>query len=153
MYTIRKLFSFEAAHILASAYSKCCTDSIHGHSYKVEVFIRSEDLNDDQMVVDFGKLKSLTAGLWKRWDHSLTLPEKMKGMVNAKPGGKAIQYSKKNPTAEWMAKEFFDIIDHGMKELLNEDDNFVGYLWKVRVHETDTGWAEWEKSERKSKAK
>lgn len=146
MYTVRKLFKFEASHILASAYSKACTDSIHGHSYKVEVFIQAEDLNCDQMVLDFGKLKDMTAGLWHKWDHSLTLPEQMKGLVNERVNGKPILYSSKNPTAEWMAKEFFDVINKSVIALTDVSDNFIGKLLKVRVHETDTGWAEYEES-------
>ena len=58
MYKIRKLFKFEMAHVLTTAYTKeCC--NLHGHSYRMEVFITSGALNEDGMVIDFKKLKEL----------------------------------------------------------------------------------------------
>ena len=46
MYTLRKQFKFESAHQLYDAYSSCCKDCIHGHSYLVEVFFSSDKLDN-----------------------------------------------------------------------------------------------------------
>jgi 6-pyruvoyltetrahydropterin/6-carboxytetrahydropterin synthase len=56
---IRKEFTFEAAHILPNHAGKC--SRLHGHSYKVEVFVEGEispvrEQSNDGMVMDFGSL-------------------------------------------------------------------------------------------------
>ena len=54
---IRKLFKFENAHIVRKCTSTRCSESIHGHSYKVEVLTKSNFLDNGQMVYDFGLMK------------------------------------------------------------------------------------------------
>lgn len=119
---------FEAAHCLDSSYSKCC-QRLHGHSYIVELFFRSEHLNVDGMVVDFGQVKDSAAKLIKELDHRLIISAshklKMKGIRPV-----VVPY---NPTAENMAFHFYEQLKFKMPSLL-----------KVRVHETATGWAEYE---------
>ena len=130
MYTIRKLFHFEAAHALTSSYSKCC-QQFHGHSYLVELFFRSEKLNADGMVMDFGQVKDLVGGIVNQWDHKMVIPTNHDikvGFIALGEGVIAVPY---NPTAENMARNFYDQIK-----------NVIPCLSKVRVHETATGWAE-----------
>ena len=142
MYTVRKQFKFEAAHQLQSAYSAVCTDSIHGHSYLVEVFLRCRRLNEDDMVLDFGILKDKLDTLWKKWDHSLILPVEIyeeSGYCGDRQK-KEVIVTPYNPTAEKMAFVFYREI----RILIHEDLSENLTLWKVRVHETRTGWAEYE---------
>lgn len=146
MFIIRKKLKFEMAHILRSAYSKACTDSIHGHSYVLEVFLRGEELNEDGMLMDFGEIKDKLKDFVEKFDHALLIPEGMPNdaywtdIINL--NGKTIRTTY-NPTAEEMAKSFFD----GIKIILDEDSHF---LYKVRLHETETGYAEWsEETKRK----
>jgi len=122
MYTIRKTFKFELAHRLNSAYSKCCL-KWHGHSYKVEVFLQAKELNEDSMVMDFGELKNNIQHYIDQWDHS-SLDGQLLGW---------------NPTAETMAKKMYDYISN--RTLVAERRVTVK---KVRVHETETGYAEYE---------
>jgi len=42
---IRKKFRFEGAHIVRNCTSKRCRENIHGHSYEVEVFVKSDALD------------------------------------------------------------------------------------------------------------
>ena len=135
MYRIRKMFKFEAAHMLASSYSKCC-QQLHGHSYKLEVFLTSSKLNNDGMVIDFGELKNQLAGFFDLIDHACFLPRSKKKMFRFPPQGH-IFLCKDIPTAENMAEEFFHVIKLGLK--LKKGIK----LEKVRVHETDTGYAEY----------
>jgi len=126
MYRIRKKFKFEAAHRLTSAYSKECTDSIHGHSYIVEIFIESKILNEDGMVIDFKKLKEKIKPLIDLWDHKVILhtkdTEKLKNCC-------VVPF---NPTAENMAKTIYvACFRAGIT------------VSKVRIHETDSGYAEY----------
>ena len=67
--TIMKRFTFEASHQLPNHEGQC--HSLHGHSYKLEVYARGEiksitdeegDLNHDPeqgMVVDFGRISQV----------------------------------------------------------------------------------------------
>lgn len=53
--SITKKFEFEAAHKLPDHPGKC--KNLHGHSYRLEVTVSSDKLNDQGMVMDFGDLK------------------------------------------------------------------------------------------------
>lgn len=128
MYTIRKKFKFEGAHILSDSYSKEC-QRIHGHSYVVELFLSTEKLNEDGMVIDFKKLKEIVNPIIQQWDHRLLIEN----------GFDEISYKWTtpvpfNPTAENMCKYLFDVIDQELP---------YGIEIKVRIHETDTGYAEY----------
>ena len=120
MYTVRKSFTFEAAHRLVKSYSKEC-QQVHGHSYTVEVFVTSRILNSDGMVIDFKLLGEVVEPLIARWDHECLI------------AGKNITF---NPTAENMALYLWRCIRKA--KCIDLDSMSI----KVRVHETATGWAE-----------
>ena len=133
MYTIRKKFRFESAHILSDSYSKDCRN-FHGHSYIMEVFISSKTLNEDAMVIDFGKLKEIVKPLIDRWDHSLMLQESIREKVFYKNFHLKLEVVDFNPTAENMAKYAYSWIETELPRHLK---------LKVRIHETETGYAEY----------
>jgi len=134
MYTIRKQFTFEMAHQLSAAASQECVATIHGHSYVIEVFLESRDLDRRGMVIDFGALQSLkayVAGL----DHALMLPDTLpkEYLDTLKRYNQKLIIVPFNPTAENMARmlyEAFSRLPGGHS------------VAKVRLHETTTGWAE-----------
>lgn len=140
MYRIRKLFRLEVAHVLDNAFSKPCEQSIHGHSYKIEVFLDSITPLDNGMVLDFGRLK----GMFDAFDHCLFLPESKKNWIDNQhcDGCKGVYVIPGNPTAEWMASFFFGMVDQLL--ILNGWDKSFGVsITGLRVHETETGWAEY----------
>ena len=57
MYTIRKMFSFSASHILTGLEPGHQCMRMHGHNYVITVELKSYDLNDASFVLDYGKLK------------------------------------------------------------------------------------------------
>jgi len=67
MYVIEKIIKFESAHRLPG-HPKC--GNLHGHSYKVEVVVESEQLNEQGFVIDFGVLSKIVKG---SYDHSGTV--------------------------------------------------------------------------------
>lgn len=135
MYTIRKTFKFEMAHILSSSYSKECQE-IHGHSYKLEIIISALALNSDGMVIDFKKLKEIVnQEIINKWDHTCLIEKDFWAV----PGFKCVN-TPYNPTAENMVKDVYD----RLKPLLfSEIPSFVSL--KIRLHETGTGYAEYYK--------
>lgn len=67
MYTVRVTDSFSAAHSLRFAQSKC--ENLHGHNWKVEIFVCGKDLDKSGMLMDFDKLKAILREIISRLDH------------------------------------------------------------------------------------
>jgi 6-pyruvoyltetrahydropterin/6-carboxytetrahydropterin synthase len=138
MYTIRKKFRFEFAHQLDAAFSKCCSETIHGHSYVLECFFSSRFLDETGMVIDFGEVKEKMKELLEEYDHALIMPNTFSAdylscLNNWNSKLKIVSY---NPTAEKMAEDLYFKI----KKILP-------LIKKVRLHETETGFAEFEQGE------
>jgi len=141
---IRKLFKFENAHIVRKCTSRRCSRSIHGHSYKVEVKLSSNFLDNGQMVYDFGLTKIYIKDIIDSFDHAITLW--------AEDDKEYVEFAKKfserwiilplNPSAEQFSRIFFVIIDKilNLLEFKNSEKNVT--LHSIIVHETDTGYAE-----------
>lgn len=134
MYKIRKLFKFEMAHRLSSCYSSECKQW-HGHSYTLEVIIKSISLNADGMVIDFKRLKEIV-------DNRILTPFDHKMLVHNFDGVAAFQMDKDvieigyNPTAENMARDFYNRL---RPALIKSIRSFVSL--EIILHETDTGYA------------
>lgn len=71
MYTASKDFTFEAAHALSRAKHSPQCRVIHGHSYKVRLTLIVDELNDEDMVLDFTILSQRFKPLQAMLDHSL----------------------------------------------------------------------------------
>jgi 6-pyruvoyltetrahydropterin/6-carboxytetrahydropterin synthase len=91
MYEIRVKGSFSSAHNLREYKGKC--EAIHGHNWKVEVSLISENLNSEGMVMDFNLAKKLLSQVLDKLDH--------KYINEIEP------FNKVNPTSENIAKFIF----------------------------------------------
>ena len=141
---IRKLFKFENAHIVRKCTSTRCSESIHGHSYKVEVLTKSNFLDNGQMVYDFGLMKGYIKDLIDSFDHSISFWDS--------DDSEYIEYIKKfskrwvslpiSPSAEQLARVIFLIIDKLITQtkMINGEKNVE--LDSIIVHETETGYAQ-----------
>lgn len=140
MHTIRKKYRIEMAHQLTHAVTACCHETIHGHSYVVEVFIRSRSLDENNMVVDFGALTTIRDEIM-RYDHALVMsadhdPAYLRML---KKHNKKLIVLPDNPTAEMMAMKL--LVDLRIR-MASETRSRPIRIVKVRLHETDTGYAE-----------
>lgn len=140
---IRKLFKFEGSHIVRDCTSHRCSHSIHGHSYQVEIFIESSFLDFGQMVVDFGLLKGTVKDFIDSFDHTHV----MWSREDMEDQGYFMKYDRWitlpcSPSAEMLSVMFFFVIDKIMKNTVFNNGESSPRLSAVRVHETDTGWAE-----------
>lgn len=141
---IRKLFKFEGAHKVFNCTSKRCSYSNHGHSYKVELFFSAKGLDNGQMLVDFGLFKNTIKDFIDSFDHSYSMWNKMPEQE------KRIQklYSDRwidmpcSPSAESYALMFLFVIDKIIKSTEFRNGEQEPVITSVRVHETDTGYAE-----------
>lgn len=140
---IRKLYKFENAHIVRGCTSQRCSKSIHGHSYKVELFFTAPTLDRGQMVYDFGLTKGMIKDFIDAFDHAITLwsgdnPDYLKDMKKWSERWVELPV---NPSAEQFARVFFLIIDRVLDQTVMVNGESEVTLDSVIVHETDTGYA------------
>src|SRR5262245_40582673 len=63
---------FDAGHRILGHQGKC--SSPHGHTYRAEVFVRADELDQLGFAIDFGSLKApLKAWIDSHWDHAFLL--------------------------------------------------------------------------------
>ncbi len=150
---IRKLFEFENAHIVRFCSSKRCKSSIHGHSYKVEILLESDYLDNAGMVYDFGLLKKEIKQIIDSFDHAITLfNQDDENYLNEMK-----KYSQRwislpvNVSAENFCRVFFILIDALLKQTKMINGEQGVNLQSIIVHETRTGYAQGFKEDAYSK--
>lgn len=135
---ITKEFKFEMAHKLSKSYT-CKCQHIHGHSYRVLITLKGYKLNDENVVIDFTKVKEVVKPIIELLDHSFIIhkDDKVCGELidAAKRGGFPIIVAKKNPTAEFLAGLIYGELHH---HFYHEEDRL---LLEVEVFETATSSA------------
>ena len=99
MYEIMVEDSFDAAHQLIGYRGPC--ENLHGHGWKVQVFMAGNKLNKLGMLIDFKKVKADLRHITSKLDH---------GNLNALP-----YFKKVNPTSENVAKFIFDLLEKKIK--------------------------------------
>jgi 6-pyruvoyltetrahydropterin/6-carboxytetrahydropterin synthase len=67
MYEVKIVTQFAAAHRLENFYGKC--EALHGHNWKVEVFLVGETLDRAGLLMDFGVVKARTKEVLEEVDH------------------------------------------------------------------------------------
>ena len=67
MFELKITTSFAAAHQLKMVAQKC--ENLHGHNWRVDVYIRGESLNRAGVLMDFGEIKQHVADIMARLDH------------------------------------------------------------------------------------
>jgi len=141
---IRKLYKFENAHIVRNCTSRRCSRSIHGHSYKVEVKLHSNFLDNGQMVYDFGLMKLSIKELIDSFDHAITIwredTEEYKSF--AKKFSERWIELPVNPSAEQFSRVFFLMVERVLECMEFKNGEKEVKVYSVVVHETDTGYAE-----------
>jgi len=115
MYRLRVETQFDAAHKMIGYEGKC--SRLHGHTWKVEVFVVGEKLNEIGVLFDFNVIKEKLKEITEKLDHSFLNDFKEIG----------------NPTCENIAKYIFE----NLKNLPNAK------LEKVRVWESAKSYAEY----------
>ena len=67
MFELKVVTHFAAAHQLTMVAKKC--ENLHGHNWKIEVYIAGDKLNEAGVVMDFGEIKGHLADIKKSLDH------------------------------------------------------------------------------------
>lgn len=118
MYELKILSQFAAAHQLREFRGQC--EHMHGHNWKVEVFVKGETLGDDGLLIDFHDVKAATKRVLKRLDHKL--------LNEVEP------FDRINPSSENIARHIFESLS---KEL----DSRAVRVSRVTAWESDTACA------------
>ena len=141
---IRKLFKFENAHIVRGCSTQRCSENIHGHSYKVEVLLESNYLDDGQMIYDFGLMKRSIKELIEAFDHSITLwsgddPLYVADMKRHSARWVELPVS---PSAEQFSRVIFLMVERILEFTGMVNGECEVKLHSIIVHETQTGYAQ-----------
>ncbi|ALV23849.1 6-carboxy-5,6,7,8-tetrahydropterin synthase [Campylobacter iguaniorum] len=141
---IRKLYDYENAHIVRFCSSKRCRESIHGHSYKCEVLLSSNYLDNAEMVYDFGLMKQGIKQIIDSFDHTTTLYAKDSDEYknDIKKHSKRWIELPYNPSAEQFSRVFFVLIDRLLSLTNMQNGERDVTLHSIIVHETATGYAQ-----------
>lgn len=113
MYELTVESSFSAAHRIRSYPGDC--EHLHGHNWKVEVTVTSQDLDELGIAIDFRVLKEKTEKILMEFDHT---------NLNEIPA-----FENVNPTCENIARYLYD-------RLSNIINNSRVRVSKVRVWES-----------------
>ena len=115
--------SFAAGHYLRNYKGKC--ENPHGHNYKVRVTLAGAELDAAGLLLDFKDLREVMRPVIERLDHQ---------MIN-----EVEPFTKLNPSAENLAKHFFDETNTRLKRATNGRV----HVKDVTVFETDSTTAKY----------
>ena len=149
-YRICKTLEVENAHMLSKHPDNCKFP--HGHTRKIEFVLESEALDQNDMVCDFKIIKETVLAYVERLDHAMCMnsEDPSFALFKEKFGERVLEYNKKDPTTEVIAKDIFDECTARLEEYRRKPDQRYPLggevrLVKVRVWETPSSWAEFEK--------
>jgi 6-pyruvoyltetrahydropterin/6-carboxytetrahydropterin synthase len=102
MYELKIISQFAAAHQLREFVGKC--EELHGHNWKVEVYVTGNRLGKDGLLIDFALIKKQTEQVLDEMDHKF---------LNDLEAFKEL-----NPSSENIARHIFESLS---KELNDEN--------------------------------
>jgi len=127
MYEVMVEESFSAAHQLRGYKGEC--ESLHGHTWKIQVVVRTEELDKLGLSIDFRRLKDVLRELIAQFDHSF---------LNQLP-----MFQQQNPSSENLARFIYE-------KLEGEPERGKVNLVKVIVWESPTTCAAYFKEQKTS---
>ena len=94
MYSSRVEGTFSSAHNLRGYKGKC--EDLHGHNWRVEICVKSKELDNIGMVLDFKYLKKELSVVLEKMDHTYL--------------NKLSFFKRLNPTSENIAKYIYNAL-------------------------------------------
>jgi 6-pyruvoyltetrahydropterin/6-carboxytetrahydropterin synthase len=118
VYELKIISQFAAAHQLREFHGKC--EQLHGHNWKIEVYVKGERLGEDGLLIDFGVVKENTKKVLQELDHKFL--------------NDLTFFNKVNPSSENIARYIYDYLS----SRLNNENVRVS---RVTAWESDTACA------------
>jgi len=110
MYQIRIEFTFDSGHRLLDYNGKCAYP--HGHTYRTEVFIESQSLNDLGLVYDFTDLKDkIKTWVDGNWDHAFLVNSQDSELIAGLGSASLVrlyEFQDENPSCEVMSRVLYE---------------------------------------------
>jgi len=123
MFQVSVQETFSSGHALRGYKGKC--ENPHGHNYRVQITLQGPQLDHIGLLADFSHVKDVVRSIIKRLDHQF--------LNDLEP------FTTVNPSAENMAKYFYDEITGQLKDLPPG-----AKVSDVIVWETDTAMAKYQ---------
>lgn len=118
MFEVKIVTQFAAAHRLENFHGKC--ENLHGHNWKVEVFLVGKALDKAGLLLDFGVVKARTKEVLAEIDHKYL--------------NELAAFQDRNPSSENLAQYLYERLG----DIFNRDGVKVH---RVNVWESDTSCA------------
>lgn len=118
MYELKVTTHFAAAHQLTMVGEKC--ENLHGHNWKIEVYVTGEKLDQAGVLVDFGVIKKQVAEIMSTLDHRYL---------------NDLEFFQKNPPSSENIAYFV------AQQLQKKIDNSAVHLSRVSAWESDNACA------------
>lgn len=139
-YRICKSFIVENGHLLSKHPGKCRFP--HGHSRRIEVTVEADSLDENDMVCDFKRLKLLIQDYIEQFDHALCINTADPHFAFYRDTyERVVPFDGVDPTTELMAQRVFERVAEALKLEFKELRRLR--VRSVRIHETETSWAEY----------
>ncbi|MFW9871813.1 MAG: 6-pyruvoyl tetrahydropterin synthase family protein [Candidatus Thorarchaeota archaeon] len=116
MYRVEKTFSLPIGHRLSKHKGRCF--SFHGHNFTVKIGVKSETLDENDMIIDFSNLKAVVEGYLDKLDHCTLLNVSDKEIADqlSKIGTRVILISS-DPTAEKLSEYIYKAIEDTLNRM------------------------------------
>jgi 6-pyruvoyltetrahydropterin/6-carboxytetrahydropterin synthase len=118
MYELRIISHLAAAHQLRDFQGQC--ENLHGHNWKIEVFVTGEEVEENGILIDFKEVKKATEKVIQVLDHRFL--------------NELEHFKNVNPSSENIARFIFD----SLTQQLTDDHLTVS---KVTAWESDSAGA------------
>ena len=118
MYELRIISHLAAAHQLRDFQGQC--ENLHGHNWKIEVFVTGKEVEENGILIDFKEVKKATERVIQELDHRF---------LNELEHFKSV-----NPSSENIARFIFDSLTQSLT-----DDRLT--VSKVTAWESDSAGA------------
>lgn len=123
MYELKIITQFAAAHQIRGIEGGC--ERLHGHNWKVEVFVSGDKLDENGLLIDFREMKDKTEALMEELDHQF--------LNELEP------FTTLNPSSENISRYVYEVLSRQ----LNTD---IIRISKITVWESDSACASYTES-------
>jgi 6-pyruvoyltetrahydropterin/6-carboxytetrahydropterin synthase len=117
--------NFAAAHQLRGYKGEC--ERLHGHNWKVNVFVMADRLGEIDIAIDFHDLKRMTRETLAQLDHAYL--------------NDVFPFTEINPSSENIAKWIYDTMKKKIEQIPDEENGGHVRLSAITVWESETASA------------
>ena len=119
MWSISKIFRVPIGHRLSKHKGLC--QNYHGHNFVIKVCLEADQLNKNDMIMDFSDLKKYVGEVLEEFDHALVLNSYDDSMNSI--DCKKVFLPEGDPTAERLAEFLYNELSRTINSICQVDDS------------------------------